>query len=234
MALGRNALFGAAVTAALGVPFALSDKDSTPAASKSAGEHAPLEDGTGLAATGVSAGLGPQAPAASLPSAIEGSVVVDLGEILRFDLTPSWVTKRWPRVLNSRHAGSHLQAYRVPLVGSSKTGGLTGALTYYFTEEQKLDGIQFYGNAAEVEPLVSFLARQHGLQQYKSGDPSLTLYEVRRDGHAVSQLLIRSAPLIDAAQPEARFRVEFVLGQPSGHRMFSGSLNHRFDSHRWP
>lgn len=234
MTLGRNALFGAAVTAALGVPFALSDKDETPAANKPASESELLAGAANLSAASHSAGSAPHGHSASLPSAIEGSVVTDLGEILRFDLTPDWVTRRWPRVMNSRHAGSHLQAYRVPLVGSSKTGGLTGALTYYFTEERQLEGIQFYGAAAEVAPLTSLLASQHGLQQYKSGDPSLTLYEARRDGHAVSQLLIRNAPLIDASQPEARFRVEFVLDHPSEHRMFSGASGLRFDSSRWP
>lgn len=234
MALGRNALFGAAVTAALGVPFALSDKDETSASNQRVGEHAPIAEGTSSSATNHSTGLAAHAASTTLPTAIEGSVATDLNEILRFDLTPSWVTKRWPRVMNSRHAGSHLQAYRVPLVSNSKTGGLTGALTYYFTEEQKLEGIQFYGNAVDVAPLASFLTSQHGLQQYKSGDPSLTLYEVRRDGHAVSRLLVRNAPLIDASQPEARFRVEFVLEHPSDHGMFSESAGQRFDSHRWP
>jgi hypothetical protein len=230
MAFGRNALFGAAVAAALGVPFALSDKNE-PSASD------PLEAGHGDAAISkeptagsLSTLSGPHTSHAT----VEGPLVADLAEILRFDLTPSSISQRWPRVMNSRHAAGQLQAYRVPLVGSSKIGGLTGALTYFFTEEAKLQGVQFYGNAADAQPLVDFLTRQHGLQRYKSGDPSLEVYEVRRDGKAVSQLLLRTAPVIDAAQPEGRFRVELVLDHPTDHRMFSDAAGHRFDSRRWP
>src|SRR5690348_5797664 len=103
MALGRNALFGAAVTAALGVPFALSDKEETSPVSK-AGEHGQIADDASVAAAGLSDGASPHAAVASLPAAVEGAVVNDLGEILRFDRTPAWITGRWPRVMNSRHA----------------------------------------------------------------------------------------------------------------------------------
>lgn len=233
MSLGRNALFGAAVTAALGVPFALSDREESPATSTSAIaglDHA----ATSPADSPASSAPLPSSASLAAHGAVEGPLVADLAEILRFDLTPAWVTQRWPRVMNSRHAAGELQAYRVPLVGSSKIGSLTGALTYYFTEEQKLQGIQFYGNAADAQPLANFLISQHGLQRYKSGDPSLKLYELRRDGKAMSQLLVRTAPLIDASQPAGRFRVEFVLDHPSDQRMFSDAAGHRFDSRRWP
>jgi hypothetical protein len=239
MSLGRNALFGAAVTAALGVPFALSDKEESASPSHEADAHLADAHLPGVAASASETAPHSATHLASAPSltatgAVEGPLVADLAEILRFDLTPAWITQRWPRVMNSRHAGGELQAYRVPLVASAKVGGLTGALTYYFTEEQKLQGIQFYGNAADAQPLANFLTSQHGLERYKSGDPSLTLYELRRDGKAVSQLLVHTAPWIDASQPEGRYRVEFVLDHPLDNRMFSESATHRFDGRRWP
>jgi hypothetical protein len=66
-----------------------------------------------------------------------------------------------------------------------------------------------------------------------SGDPGQTVYAVHRDGHAVSQLLVQNSPVIDASQPQARFRVDLVLDKPSGHKMFSDAT-HRFENHRWP
>jgi hypothetical protein len=232
--MGRNALFGTAVMAALGVPFALSDKQdesSTPAAARDAAAAAR----SGSRETSESGILTSSTTARSAEAApLEGPAVANLAEILRFDITPAWLTQRWPRVMNARHASSALQAYRVPLVTGGKASDLAGSLTYYFDEQQKLQRIQFQGQTGDADPLADFLARQYGFERRMSGDPGQIVYSVRRDGKAVSQLTIQTSPLIDASAPQSRFRVELVLQRPSEHRMFSNAAGHRFDSHRWP
>jgi hypothetical protein len=228
--LGRNALFGTAVMAALGVPFALSDKDSAePAAGAAAGNGSP--------ASGLASAVDGASDFAALrqdTTPLEGPAVSDLAEVLRFDITPAWLIERWPRVMNARHAAGDLQAYRVPLVTGPKPGDMAGALTYYFDEEQKLAKIQFQGTTGDANPLANFLIRQYGFERRMAGDPSQMLYDVRRDGRAVGQLVVRNSPLIDASLPQNRFRVELLLQRPSEHRIFSDAAVHRFDSHRWP
>src|SRR5687767_3347320 len=120
--LGRNTLFGTAVMAALGVPFALSDKEEpSPAEAKlnPSDTSAVTQDATGRLL-----------PSRTDRSPLEGPAVADLAEVLRFDITPAWLTQRWPRVMNARHAAGSLQAYRVPLVTGAKPTDLAGSLTY--------------------------------------------------------------------------------------------------------
>jgi hypothetical protein len=226
--LGRNTLFGTAVMAALGVPFALSDKD----------ESSPADTKAILGSYESSAVPNATAPDSSTwrPGAapLEGPAVADLADVLRFDITPAWVIERWPRVMNARHAAGDLQAYRVPLVSGAKTIDVAGSLTYYFDEQQKLQRIQFQGQTGDTSTLVNFLSQQHKFERRTSGDPSQIVYDVRRDGRAVSQLIVRNSPLLDASLPQSRYRIELTLERPSEHRTFSDAASHRFDSLLWP
>ena len=228
--MGRNALFGTAVMAALGVPFALSDKD--PAADKQPADLPAVEVAEG--SSGDIAAWEGKPSLLPTDRAVEGAPVTDLSEILRFDVTPSWLIQRWPRVMNSRHAAGDLHAYRVPLVTGAKAQDLAGSLTYYFDESQRLKRIQLQANTGDPMPLADFLSRQFGFARRMTGDPGQTLYDVRRDGAAVGQLIIRNSPVIDAAMPQTRFRIELFIDRPSEHRMFSDAAGHRFESHRWP
>jgi hypothetical protein len=225
--LGKNALFGTAVMAALGVPFALSDKEETSASRPATPDAAEASSATAGAPASLPGWRSDGTP-------LEGPAVANLEEVLRFDVTPAWLIQRWPRVMNARHAGGSLQAYRVPLVTGAKESDLAGSLTYYFNESQTLQRIQFQGNTGDAGPLANFLVQQHNFQRRTSGDPSQMIYDVRRDGKAVSQLIVRSAPLIDAAAPQSRYHVELTLERPSDHKIFSDATGHRFDSHRWP
>ncbi len=142
--IGKHALFGMAVAAALGVPYVLSDQVGKVSQPQSAA-------GGAAAAAANSHGL----PALGHDSApLEGPAVTDLAEVIRFDITPSWLTGRWPRVMNARHEAGSLQAYRVPLVTGHKAEDLAGALTYFFTEDQKVQRIEFQGQTGDARPLI--------------------------------------------------------------------------------
>ncbi len=230
--LGRNTLFGTAVMAAFGLPYAMSDR---PESATSSGGTAIAEALTKAPAETVQK-LARDYPALRPDAAApwEGPAVVDLAEVVRFDVSPSWVIQRWPRVMNNRHGSENLQAYRVPLVTGPKAADLAGSLTYYFDESPTLQGIQFVGTTGDTAPLEKFLTQQHGLKRQKSSDPGQVVYEQQRDGKAVSQLLVKNFPVIDASLPQTRYRVEFVLQRPSDHKTLSEATGHRFDGHRWP
>lgn len=234
MAMSRHALFGTAVMAALGVPYVFSDNEpSAPTQESRAVESATPHEQQAMPPAGNPEAITQDFPALhdrQLP--LEGPAVVDLSEVLRFDIAPMWLVQRWPRVMNARHEAGPLQAYRVPLVTGASAGDLAGSLTYYFDAQQKLQRIEFYGSTGDASRLVQFLGQQFGVQQRNSTDPGQLLFDARRDGRAVSQLIVRNMPVMDASLPQNRFRVEMFLERPSEHRMFSDAT-HRFESYRW-
>jgi hypothetical protein len=208
--LGKHALFGTAVLAALGVPYALSHKEE--AGSTISNAVAKLGSSGSNPASDAASDL-PVLHGDSLP--LEGPQVANLGEVFRFDITPDWLLSRWPRVMNVRYAAGSLQSYRVPLVTGNKPEDLAGALTYYFDERQEPRRIEFQGTTGDARPLAGFLAREHGLERRMTGDPSQYVFEGRRGGRVVSQLVVRSLPVIDASQPQSRFSLELVLERPA-------------------
>jgi hypothetical protein len=220
---GRHTLFGMAVLAATGVPYALSNLAEKPG-------HAtePVEPGSSPATEQpLSSGSAPMQPAQPIadlappPSQpLEGPQVVDLAEVFRFDVSPSWLTQRWPRVMSSRHEGG-LLGYRVLLVTGTKESDLAGPLTYYFDTAQQVQRIRFQGTTGDFRPLVRHLTNQFGMVRQQSNNPAEQLYEIRRDGRLASQLRIVTASILDAATPTAHFQVELTLARPSDSRLFS-------------
>jgi hypothetical protein len=116
----------------------------------------------------------------------------------------------------------------VPLVTGRKDADLAGSLTYFFNEEQQVQRIHFQGHTGDARPLVGFLTQRYGFARRTSGDAGQFEYEVRRNGRAVSELLIRNAPVIDASQPQSRFRVDFRVERPAENRFFSSAAADRY------
>ena len=156
----------------------------------------------------------PESPAPQLTPLLEGAPVRDLTEVLRFDVTPDWIMRRWPRV-STGLAQLPLQGYRVPLVTGTAENDLAGALTYYFNPHLQLQRITFHGTTGDAGNLVAVLAARHQLTRRLTNDPSMAVYEaVSSVGRPASALRIRSAPVIKASEPHKRFDVELVLERP--------------------
>ncbi len=66
----------------------------------------------------------------------EETPIVDMTEAFRFDVIPSWVMSRWPRV-SAGLPDEKYQGLRVPLITGVQPDDLAGSLTYYFTQSQK-------------------------------------------------------------------------------------------------
>jgi hypothetical protein len=134
--------------------------------------------------------------------------------------------------MNRRQDGG-LLAYRVLLVTGAKESDLAGPLTYYFNSSQKLEQIHFQGTTGDYRPLVQHLTSQYGLVRRQTANPAEQVYEIRRDGKAVSQLRIVTASFLEAAMPTARYHVELTLARPSDHRWFS-EAKPVLEGIRWP
>jgi len=153
----------------------------------------------------------PGAPRSKGP--IEGYGQYDLAELLRFDGSPAWVMQRWPRVTVGL-AEPGLQGYRIPLVTGTAEDDLAGSLTYYFDQEQRVKLIHFRGTTGNPQKLIALVTQRFRLVRQPAGDPSLLLYQVKWNGKPTSELRVRTARVLRAAQPFTRFQVELALNRP--------------------
>jgi len=69
-----------------------------------------------------------ESPRTDLHETLAGPPVSDLNDVIRFDVSPGWVTSRWPRVTTTL-AESGMEGLRVPLVTGTKVDDLAGGLT---------------------------------------------------------------------------------------------------------
>jgi len=142
------------------------------------------------------------------------TTVVPFEQALRWELTPAWVMSTWPRV-TTQLAELDLQGYRMPLVSGTTETDVAGSLTYYFDSRQRLERITFNGTTGDARRLVTFLNREHHFQRrLAKDDPGLYLYQVEQDQRALSELKIRSAPIVKAGSPYGRFEVSIDMRRP--------------------
>ena len=145
---------------------------------------------------------------------IEGPPVADLAEVFRFDVTPAWVTQRWPRV-STGLANLQLEGYRVALVSGTRPTDLAGALTYYFNSTHQVQQITFRGTTGDTSNLVRMLTSRYRLARKITNDPGTIVYEaVNPAGKATSMLRIRQAAVVKLDDPNRRYVVELVLERP--------------------
>jgi hypothetical protein len=171
--------------------------------------------GTGPADGNLSAASGqrPPQPGGSFDPLV-GAPVTDLGEIIRFDVSPSWVTNRWPRITTTQSEAG-MEGLRVPVVTGTNVDDVAGSLTYYFDPYQQLQRLSLEGLTGDERKLVAFVAQYYGLQR----EPSLNaaMYVSRWNGMPSSVLRITRPPVISADAPHARLQVSLELNRPNIH-----------------
>ena len=164
------------------------------ASQKPAPEGGPANEGnpTPLAATQASTG-----PLAGIP-------LCDIPEAFRFDVSPEWVTARWPRVTTVL-AETDLQGLRVPLVTGSRQDDLAGSLTYYFDKQHQVQRIAFQGTTGDERRLVAFAMHVYGLKAV----PTLGagLYMTKAGGKPLNTLRLTWPPVVSTAQPASRCEI---------------------------
>jgi hypothetical protein len=153
-----------------------------------------------------------QHPLAVDPEQVE-TPLVSMSDAFRFDISPQTVMSRWPRV-TSGLPDQKLHGMRVTLITGLMYDDLAGALTYYFTPGQKVARLTFSGTTGDPRRFVAMVKERFGFHPYNS-QPGVEKYEIRWNGEAHSELLIRSASVVKSASPNTRYEVQMSIVDPS-------------------
>ncbi|MFV1968014.1 MAG: DUF6690 family protein [Pirellulaceae bacterium] len=134
-----------------------------------------------------------------------------LEAVLRFDISPLWVTERWERV-STVHTSTQLRGLRVPLVTGTELDDLVGSLTYYFDHQKRLQRISFHGQTGDERKVVAVCSSQFGLRS----EPTLGMgmYVTRWNARPTSILRISFAPIVRAQTPHRRLKVALEINRP--------------------
>jgi len=149
----------------------------------------------------------------SLPeSVLTNAPVADFRDVLRFDISPTWVPQTFPRVTTVL-AETNLDGLRVPFVSGTQTTDIAGSLTYYFDSHQTLRRIQFVGVTGDPTKLATLLLQYYHLQ----AEPSLGghLYTARWNNRVTSVMQLSPAPVIYSQDTNSRFQIFLELNQPT-------------------
>jgi hypothetical protein len=139
-----------------------------------------------------------------------GAPACDIPEAFRFDISPEWITARWPRVTTIL-AESDLQGLRVPLVTGRRPDDLAGALTWYFDKKHTVQRIAFQGNTGDERRLVAFLTQYYGMKPV----PTLGagLYMTKVHGKPLSTLHLTWPPVVATDKPTHRCDIVLELNR---------------------
>src|SRR5437762_1699241 len=139
--------------------------------------------------------------------------VVTIEQAFRFDLTPQWVSSRWPRVSTVLGEPEQL-GMRVALVTGTRPDDVAGSLTYYFDPHHQLQRITFEGLTRDPRRLLSAMVTPYGLKSlpttgaahYIAGDPD----------HPTSEVIVEHLPVLvaDPEAPRAEVSVDLRRGSP--------------------
>jgi len=153
-------------------------------------------------------GLDPLGPASDLQPPI------DLREVLRFDIDPDFVYRRFARV-STVLSDLSLDGLRVPLVSGTQAYDVAGSLTYYFDINKKLRRIQMQGVTGDARGLIELMVQHYRLH----AEPSLggQLLTTRWNNRVTSFMHVAPAPVVTSASPNARFAFYLEINPPADH-----------------
>lgn len=140
-----------------------------------------------------------------------GTQVKDIREVLRFDITPEWVTNRFSRV-GTVLADLQLEGLRVPVVSGTRADDVAGTLTYYFDHSRKLQRVMVHGFTGDPTRLVNTMTQHYGLAH----EPTLEagVFTRRWNGRPVHFLRLTRAPVVHADAVHQKYTVFLELNQP--------------------
>jgi len=139
-----------------------------------------------------------------------GAPTCDIPDAFRFDVSPQWITSRWPRVTTVL-AETDLQGLRVPLVTGNRPDDLAGSLTYYFNKQHVVQRIAFQGNTGDERRLVAFLTQYYGMKPMPSLGAGLYMTQVH--GKPLSTLHLAWPPVVAKDQPTDRCEIVLELNR---------------------
>lgn len=230
--LMRRFLLSILLSLSVAIPYlAMSDRLGT-VRDKVTGFFASSRDTTELAMDPLTGEFTHPTSAANGTSGVASPAVVDLREVVRFDLTPRWIMERWPRVSSVPSEGQ-FDGLRVPLVTGTGAHDLAGSLTYYFDKTQQMQRLMFHGYTGDDRPLVSLITQYYRLQP----EPAVGagVFVSRWNAKPMSALWVRRMPVVDANNHHQKFEVILELNRPNHYAslspQFENMLRHASAQH---
>jgi hypothetical protein len=138
--------------------------------------------------------------------------IVDLREVIRFDMTPTALPQRFAQVTTVT-GNPQYDAYRVPLVTGTGPTDLAGTLTYAFDANKAVQRIQFMGTTGDPSMVAGMMVHFYGLRPEASLGGQL--FTTRWNNRVTSVLHIRPASVITAGSTNGNYHVFLELNQPS-------------------
>ncbi|MFN0017897.1 MAG: DUF6690 family protein [Pirellulaceae bacterium] len=161
-------------------------------------------------AGGANATLSAEGSFGPMAGSTAGAPTCDIPEAFRFDVSPQWITSRWPRVTTVL-AESDLQGLRVPLVTGSRPDDLAGSLTYYFDKKHQVQRIFFQGNTGDERRLVAFLTQYYQMKAVPALGAGLYMTHVH--GKPLSALHLTWPPVVARDKPTDRCEIVLELNR---------------------
>jgi hypothetical protein len=165
------------------------------------------------------------APRGSMERSSPGPQFQSLAQILRFDVSPEWVTNTWPLVSTSVRE-DQLSGMRLPLVSGIREQDIAGSLTYWFNPQRQCDRIDLSGSTGDPGELIALVTQGYGLKVEPAPGGMLLL---GRDpsNHPRSVLRVRPGKLVRQDQPHLRYAIELELQRPGSQMALSRGLRER-------
>jgi hypothetical protein len=137
--------------------------------------------------------------------------ITPIADILRFDVSPSDVAQRWPRI--STHLPVlELRGMRAPFITGTSPHDVHGVITYYFDRNLRLQRIVLHGYTGDAGPVIQFVQTMYRLQEYASVGERI--FVSHQNGHPLSLMRIRNAPVMAADRPYAQHELNLELNAP--------------------
>jgi hypothetical protein len=144
------------------------------------------------------------------PTQVGGGEVHDLREVLRFDITPIWLTQRFSRVTTVL-SNVQLDGMRVPLITGTRPTDLAGTLTYYFDGRQSLRRVNLHGLMGDPSQLTALMVQFYGFQPEQTLGGQL--FTTRWNNRISNVLHLSPAPIVYSGADHSKFIVFLELNQ---------------------
>lgn len=162
---------------------------------------------------------------------LEFMPITNLGEIFRFDISPSWVKGRWERAsLTAGDVG--LSGMRVSLVTGVNAQDLFGSLTYYFDTRQTVQKITFQGWSGDPSALVNLMSSSYGFKNQPTS--AAGLYVAKKFGRSPTGVLyMQHANVMRSSNPTQKVAIMLEVNNPNGPYKLSEEVSATvFNTHR--
>lgn len=139
-------------------------------------------------------------------------VPIDLRQVVRFDVSPDFVYRSFPRV-STVLSDLQFDGLRVPIVTGTQPYDVAGSLTYYFDTNKSVRRIQLQGVTGDAGPLIQLMIQHYRMNPEKSlGGQLLTM---RWNNRVTSFMHVAPAPVVSVEQPNARFAFYLEINKPT-------------------